>query len=138
MGNTNAMSNEIDELFEKALVGLSPQTASAFFRNIDNKFVYFYSANEIESKPVTQILKFDSGELLVPFRTIDERNFAVMYTNKATALDNLEPGFTIVKAKARQFLDVARNMSTVDGVLIQGASSWFTILLNQLELESSL
>jgi len=132
------MSNEIDELFEKALVGLSPQTASAFFRNIDNKFVYFYSANEIESKPVTQILKFDSGELLVPFRTIDERNFAVMYTNKATALDNLEPGFTIVKAKARQFLDVARNMSTVDGVLIQGASSWFTILLNQLELESSL
>jgi hypothetical protein len=131
------MSNEIDELFEKALVGLSPQTASAFFRDIDNKFVYFYSANEIESKPMTQILNFDSGELLVPFRTIDDKNFAVMYTNKATALENLEPGFTIVKAKARQFLDVARNMSTVDGVLIQGASSWFTILLNQLELESS-
>jgi len=127
------MTSGVDDCFDLVIDGISPATARDFFNSIANEFVYFYSANDIERKNVTQIIKFGKGELLIPYRTIEGKSYAVMYTNRNVAKSLLEPGFVVVHSKADKFLDIAKNMKEVVGVFVQGNSSWFIVSFIQLD-----
>ena len=122
--------SEIDLLSDN----LTLTNIKAFFHHNAKKLVFFYHISEIEY-PVETLKTFKSGELKLPAIDCEKGRFAVIYTNKSLALSSIEDGFKISSTRLERFIKMTQNMKSVDGVLVQGKSFWFTIGLEKL-LES--
>lgn len=96
---------------------------------IDDQFLYFFLIDDGSFSRVTEIVNVDKDRpVTIPIINTGDKQFAVLYTNKKTAMEKKENNFKLAYAKGKKAFGFVQSAKKFDGLYLQGTNSYAEIL----------
>ena len=101
---------------------------------IDNQFLYFFLIDDGSFSRVSEIVNVDKNRpVTIPMINTGDKQFAVIYTNKKTAIEKKESNFKLAYAKGKKAFGFAKSAKNSYGLYLQGTNSYVEISKEDIE-----
>ena len=95
---------------------------------IDDQFLYFFIIDDGSFSRVTEIVNVDKDRpVTIPMINTGDKQFAVLYTNKKTAMEKKESNFKLAYARGKNAFGFVQSAKKFDGLYLQGTNSYVEI-----------